>query len=122
MAVYSSEYEIDNVNYIHEGLVANPYAQWEIAHKRDLGFEMGIFKNLFTISVDFFDEYRDQMLVAPRSVTDAYRKQIQRAESRKSMKKHGIEIEAEFRKHVEPNLEYFMSRGIFGFQRKPGYL
>lgn len=111
--LYTTSYDIDNGNYIHEGLVANPYAQWEEAHKRDLGFEIGVFKNLFTLNVDLFDEYRDKMLLVPKSkpmlIGNKYKEQ-----NLGSLKKHGIEIEAEFRKQVTPQFEYYV-RGIFGF-------
>lgn len=111
--LFDNSYTEDNGNYIHEGLIANPSAKWELAHKRDIGFEFGVFKNLFTLNVDLFDEYRNNMLLPPKSVPMtagiSYKEQ-----NLGSMKKHGIEIEAEFRKTVTPNFEYFV-RGLFGF-------
>lgn len=111
--LYTSSYYKDPRGYIHEDLGANLYAQWERAHKRDIGFEMGLFKNTFTLNVDFFDEYRDKMLLTPKSVTmmigNSYKEQ-----NLGIVKKHGVEIEAEFRKSPSPNFTYFV-RGIFGF-------
>lgn len=111
--LYTSEYFKDDRGYIREDLGANQFAQWETAHKRDIGFEMGFLKNMFTFSVDFFDEYRDNMLVVPRSVTmllgNSYKEK-----NLGSMKKHGFEVEAEFRKTTSPNFEYYV-RGLFGF-------
>ena len=52
---------------IYEDKGANPTAQWEQARKRDLGLEIAVFKNLFTFNIDFFDEYRDKMLLTPQS-------------------------------------------------------
>jgi TonB-linked SusC/RagA family outer membrane protein len=111
--LYTSSYYRDDRNLIHEDLMANPVAQWERAHKRDIGFEMGLFKNVFTLNVDFFDEYRDNMLLTPKSTTFLIGngfKELNLGE----VKKHGVEIEAEYRKTVGSNFEYFV-RGIFGF-------
>jgi len=67
--LYTSSYFNDGRGYIREDLMANVNAQWEQAHKRDIGVEIGLFKNTFTLSVDLFDEYRNKMLLAPKSVT-----------------------------------------------------
>lgn len=91
----------------------NLNAQWERAHKRDIGFELGLFKNVFTLNVDLFDEYRDKMLLPPKSVTFLIGQNFKELNLGK-VKKHGIEIEAEFRKSPTPDFQYFF-RGIFGF-------
>ena len=110
--LYTASYFKDDRNYIREDLGANIAAQWELAHKRDLGFEFGLL-DVFTLSVDLFDEYRNKMLLTPRSVTmfvgNSF-KELNLGE----LKKHGIEVEAEFRKSPSPNFEYFV-RGLFGF-------
>jgi TonB-linked SusC/RagA family outer membrane protein len=111
--LYNSDYYKDNRGYIHEDLIPNLNAQWERAHKRDIGFEMGLFKNVFTLNVDLFDEYRDKMLLAPKSTTFLIGqgfKELNLGE----VKKHGIEIETEFRKAVTSNFEFFV-RGIFSW-------
>jgi len=111
--LYTASYFKDDRSYIREDLGANMSAQWEMAHKRDIGFEMGLFKNVFTLSVDFFDEYRNKMLLTPRSVTmfigNSF-KELNLGE----VKKHGFEVEAEFKKSPTPDFEYFV-RGLFGF-------
>jgi TonB-linked SusC/RagA family outer membrane protein len=111
--LYNSSYFKDDRGYIREDLGANMFAQWERAHKRDIGFEIGIFKNVFTLSVDFFDEYRDMMLLTPRSVTMFIGNSFKEL-NLGIVKKHGFEVEAEFRKNIGPNFEYFV-RGLFGF-------
>jgi TonB-linked SusC/RagA family outer membrane protein len=111
--LYTSAYSKDDRNYIKEDLMANPLSQWERAHKRDIGAEIGLFKNVFTLNIDFFDEYRDKMLLAPKSVTFLLGQGVKELNLGK-VKKHGIEVEAEFRKSVTPNFEYFV-RGIFGW-------
>ncbi len=111
--LYTSSYFKDDRGLIREDLMANTMAQWERARKRDLGFEMGFFKNTFSLNVDLFDEFRDKMLLAPKSVTFLIGVGSKELNLGK-VKKHGIEIEAEFRKPVTPNFEYFV-RGIFGW-------
>jgi TonB-linked SusC/RagA family outer membrane protein len=111
--LYNSSYFKDNGGYIREDMMANTMAQWERAHKRDLGIEMGLFKNLLTITVDGFDEYRDKMLLTPKSVTMLIGQSFKEINLGK-VKKHGIETEVEFRKRPTPQFEYFL-RGVFGW-------
>jgi len=111
--LYISDWFKDKTGYIEEDKGANTTAQWEEARKRDLGFELGIFKNTFRLSVDFFDEFRDNMLLSPRSVTFLVGNSFKDLNKGK-MKKHGIEVEAEFNKTTANKLNYFV-KGIFGF-------
>jgi TonB-linked SusC/RagA family outer membrane protein len=111
--LYTSSYFKDDRGYIREDLMANTMAQWERAHKRDIGVELAFFQNVFTLNVDWFNEYRDKMLLAPKSVTFMIGQGLKELNLGK-VKKHGIEIEAEFRKPVTPNFEYFI-RGIFSW-------
>ena len=111
--LYNSSYYKDGRGYIREDLMANTMAQWERAHKRDLGFEIGLFKNVFTLNVDLFDEYRDKMLLAPKSTTFLIGQGI-KEQNLGIVKKHGIEIETEFRKSLTPDFEFFV-RGIFSW-------
>jgi TonB-linked SusC/RagA family outer membrane protein len=111
--LYTSSYFKDNGGYIREDMMANTLAQWERSHKRDLGIEMGLFNNVITLSVDGFDEYRDKMLLTPKSVTMLIGQTFKEINLGK-VKKHGIEAEVEFRKSPTPNFEYFV-RGVFGW-------
>ena len=111
--LYMSDYFKDGSNYIREDKGANMNAKWEEARKRDVGVEVGLFKNQFTINIDLFDEYRNQMLLAPQSVTVIVGNSFKDLNLGK-MKKHGIEVELGFNKTTESNLNYFV-KGIFGF-------
>lgn len=115
--LYNSGYYTDNAGapgpYIHEDLGANTTAQWEEARKRDLGFEMGFFKNTLTFNVDLFDEYRSKMLLPPRSVTMLVGNSFKDL-NLGEMKKHGLEVEVEFNKTTATQLNYWV-KGIFGF-------
>jgi TonB-linked SusC/RagA family outer membrane protein len=46
-----------------EGTVANPNVHWEVAEKQDLGLELGIFKNLFSMMFDYYWEHRTDMFI-----------------------------------------------------------
>ncbi len=111
--LFVSEYYKDTRGYIHEDKGANITAQWEEARKRDLGVEIGVFRDVFTLSVDLFDEYRDKMLLEPRTVTMMVGNSFKDLNLGK-MKKHGIEVEAEFKKTTSSGLTYNV-KGIFGF-------
>ena len=111
--LYQSSYYKDDRGYIHEDMLSNPNAQWERAHKRDIGVELAFFNNKFTLNVDLFDEYRDKMLLTPKSVTFLVGNNVKELNLGK-VKKHGIEIEAEYRNRIGSDFEYFV-RGIFGF-------
>jgi TonB-linked SusC/RagA family outer membrane protein len=114
--LYISEYfttTVSSVPYIREDIGANTTAQWEEARKRDIGVEIGLFKNLFRLTVDLFDEQRSKMLLTPQTVTflvGTSFKDLNKGE----LKKHGLEIEAEFNKTTAFDLNYYI-RGIFGF-------
>src|SRR5690606_33329471 len=61
--LYISQYSTDPNGYLKEDPIANLVAQWEEAHKRDIGIEIGLF-NDFAITVDLFDEKRNKMLIS----------------------------------------------------------
>lgn len=110
--LYISEFTKSG-KYIVEDKAPNLTAQWEEAHKRDLGFEIGIFENLFSLTVDLFNEHRDKMLVTPKNVTMLVGQSFKEL-NLGSIKKHGFEIEAEFNKVRSANFNYFL-RAMFGF-------
>ncbi len=110
--LYKSDYTTSG-SYILEDKGANVNAQWEQARKRDLGFEIGIFKSMFNLSVDLFDEYRDKMLLSPRGVTMLVGNSFKDL-NLGSIKKQGFEVELEFNKTTSSQLNYFV-KGLFGF-------
>jgi TonB-linked SusC/RagA family outer membrane protein len=111
--LYISAYSKDSAGNIQEDAAANKNAQWETARKRDFGTEIGLFKNLFTFTVDLFDERREKMLLTPQTVTFLVGNSFKELNLGK-LKKHGIEVEAEFNKTTKRGLNYFV-RGVFGF-------
>lgn len=56
---------------IAEGQVANENAQWERSIKQDIGMELGFLKNnMFLVTLDFFKEKRDKILLSRQSIPD----------------------------------------------------
>ncbi|MEI7423287.1 MAG: TonB-dependent receptor [Prolixibacteraceae bacterium] len=110
--LYISDYYTSS-GVILEDKGANANAQWEQARKRDLGVEIGLFKNTFTVNVDLFNEYRNKMLLSPRNVTMLVGNSFKDL-NLGSMKKQGFEVELEFNKTTASKVTYY-SKGIFGF-------
>lgn len=111
--LYISDYS-QSGSAIYEDKVRNPYAQWEEARKRDFGIELGLFDNLITAHVDFFDEKRTHMLLDPKSNTVLIGNNGFKQLNRGEMKKHGIELELGFNKTLSNDLNYRL-KGIFGY-------
>jgi TonB-linked SusC/RagA family outer membrane protein len=112
--LYISNYSKDASGSIKEDPSANTVAQWEEARKRDLGIEFGFLKNELTFTIDLFNEHRYKMLIpisntVPMWVGNTY-KELNKGE----IKKHGIELEAEYRKKLNKDWMVFL-RGNFGF-------
>lgn len=110
--LYVSEFYTTG-QYIAEDIGANVDAQWEEARKRDIGFEMGFWDNMFRLSVDLYDEYRTNMLLEPQNETfllGTSFKDLNRGE----LKKHGFEIETEFNRTTGYGLNY-SARAMLGF-------
>jgi TonB-linked SusC/RagA family outer membrane protein len=110
--LYMSDYFLDLRGNICFDKGANTSAQWEEARKKDIGFEVAIFKNLFTFSVDLFDEQRTKMLLTPRSATFLIGNLFKDL-NLGSLKKHGMELEVEFNKTTANKTNYFI-KGNFG--------
>jgi len=110
--LYMNTYRVVGDNYVFDK-TANPDAQWEEAHKRDIGFELGVFKNQLRINVDLYDEYRSKMLLTPNNLNSTIAGQFKQM-NLGEMKKHGLELEIEFNKTLRNKFNYFV-RGNFGF-------
>lgn len=112
--LYISDYSKDPNGYIKEDPSANSIAQWEQAMKRDLGIEMGFFNNELTFGVDFFDEKRDKMLIGVSNNVPMWVGNSSKELNKGEIKKHGLEIEAEYNKSFANGFSFFV-RGNFGF-------
>ena len=61
-------FPLQSYTYIQEGTIPVLDATWETAIKQNLGFEMGFFRNQITLSIDLFNERREDILQTRRSV------------------------------------------------------
>lgn len=111
--LYMSEYTKDG-SKIYEGKVPNVSAQWEEAHKRDIGVEIGILDDMFTFGIDLYDEYRSKMLLTTKSSTPLIGNNGFKQLNLGAMKKHGLDIEVGFNKRTGYGLEYRLN-GMISF-------
>lgn len=111
--LYLSPYTKDARSYYWEDQGANPNAQWEEARKKDIGIEMGLFKDKLSLVVDLFDEQRDKMLLVPKSVTMLVGNSFKEL-NLGQVKKHGIEIELGWNKQVNNDFSYNL-KAIAGY-------
>lgn len=91
-----------------EGPIANYAAQWEVSLKKNLGFEFGIFENLFTLSVDLFDEKRDKILMVPANLIPSWGVFSTKDQNIGETKNHGYEIDLMFNKRLSNGFRYFI--------------
>lgn len=112
--LYMSEFSTDSNGYIVEDKIANTSVQWEQAMKRDLGIEMGFLKDDLLLSVDLFDEKRDKMLISVDNSTPMWIGNTSKELNRGKIKKHGIELEASYRKRLNKDWTIFVG-GNFSF-------
>lgn len=112
--LYISEYSKDGNGYIVEDKGANLFVQWEEALKRDLGIEMGFLNGDLTVNVDLFDEHRSKMLISVNNNTPIWVGNSSKELNKGEIKKHGIEIEADYNKRVSSNFRYHIG-GNFSF-------
>jgi TonB-linked SusC/RagA family outer membrane protein len=53
-----------------EGTTGNPNVTWETSLKRNIGFEMNVFKDKIKLVADVFDELRDDILATPQTISN----------------------------------------------------
>ena len=96
---------------IIEENAANINAKWERAVKQDLGLEMAFLKNnMFVLTVDFFKEHRDQILLDRQSVP-AWFGVGMKQQNLGETKTHGYEIELKYQ-HTAGKFYYWLKPTI----------
>jgi len=94
-----------NVNspyaWYKESVVGNPDIHWEKARKNNFGVEMGLFKDLFSITYDYFTEYRSDILLvgSSRSIPPFFGA-VPPSANVGEVKSHGQELEIKFDKRM----------------------
>lgn len=97
---------------IKEGKVPNYDARWERSIKNNLGLEFGFLENMFTLSVDLFNERRDGILMDRIAVPGWFGQELQK-QNIGATKVHGYEIEAGYRNKIN-KINYWL-RANFNF-------
>lgn len=93
-----------------EGVIANPGARWETAHKQNLGIEMAIMKNLFQLNIDLFKEHRYDMYISSEDrVVPSYFGISPPGGNLGELKSEGLELEFKVSKAFSPDLHFRLS-------------
>lgn len=90
-----------------EPVIANPLATWEKAHQTNLGFDIAVLKNKFSLSVDRFFEYRTDILMTPNSVPGLIGIGLS-DQNIGITKKNGWEFDFAYRQKVNKNWDYYL--------------
>lgn len=101
---------------IQQGAIANPFAQWEVARKLNLGFETEFFKGLFGITFDYFNEFRNKILTDIGAVKPDYVGAGFKVANIGETENKGFEIELKHNLTINKNLSYYV-RGNFTYNR-----
>lgn len=101
-----------NITPIVEGAVANENATWERAKKQDLGVELGFLKNnKFLLTMDFFKENRDQILLSRLSIPDWFGVSAKQ-QNLGATETLGYEIELKYTGGNREGLKYWTKAGV----------
>lgn len=96
-----------NRTSIIEEAAANINATWEVATKRDIGFELAFMKNeMFVLTMDFYDEKREGILLSRNSVP-AWAGIQPKKMNLGSTKTKGYEIELKFQ-YATPDNDWYV--------------
>ena len=92
--------------------MGNPYIQWENALQNNFGIDMGLFKNLLSLTVEIFNEDRtDQMIAGANRAIPAYFGFTPPPANLGRVKSKGFEIELRIDKRL-PNLRLWSTLAI----------
>ncbi len=96
-----------------ESMVGNPNIHWEQALKQNYGLEMGLFKNMISITTDYFTEDRTDILIAGSSIRNipSFFGIAPPTANLGRVKANGYEIELKFDKRVR-DFGYYAAFGI----------
>lgn len=96
-----------------QSVIGNPDIQWETALKANLGFEMGFWKNLFTLDIDMYTEDRTDILLSgsQRNIPSFFG-QTPPSANLGQVKSKGIEIELGFNKKINNNVSTWANLSI----------
>ena len=96
-----------------ETVVGNPFLQWEVAVKQNIGLELGLLNNLFNVNLDLFREDRDKIFMSSdmRNIPH-YFGAAPVAANLGETESYGYELELLFRKTTQQGLTYYGSYSL----------
>jgi TonB-linked SusC/RagA family outer membrane protein len=98
---------------IRQGDIANYDVNWEVARKSNIGFESEFLRGLFGLTVDYFYEYRDKILVKEvADITPAYVGAAFKPANLGIVENRGFEVELNHRKNIGKNFSYFAKGNV----------
>lgn len=102
----SAQHYADNspYTYFREGVIGNPDLRWESSNKANIGFEMAILKNMFSIDLDVFQENRYDIIIpnTDRAVPDFFGFNPADVNLGETVVK-GLEVAVNFKKRITDN-------------------
>lgn len=94
-----------NTNSIYtwykQSRIGNPFIRWETAKKQNVGAEMGFFRDMISVNLDYFTEHRTDILVDNRRDIPDYFGAAAPASNTGEVKARGYEIEAKFNHKID---------------------
>jgi outer membrane receptor protein involved in Fe transport len=104
------------VEGIRADKIANPDAKWETGRKFNAGLETAFWKNRITFSVDYFNEYRSDILTNVAVATPAFVGAVFANANIGKTLNQGIEVELSGNYQISREFSVF-ARGNFSFAR-----
>lgn len=106
---------LSNNHTIVESFFGNPNLQWETAKKINLGLEVGLFNSL-DITVDVFDEKRDNVLIYKQTTPNliGVSQSTIAPFNMGKVDNHGYEIEVTYNKSISKDL-FVIAKGNFNY-------
>lgn len=99
--------------FYRQSVVGNPDIQWETAVKNNLGLELGILKNLFSLNFDYFTENRtDILLSGSQRNVPAFFGATPPSANLGHVKSKGFEIQLGFNKELNKNVKLWADLSI----------
>ena len=113
-AMFGNSTSTSYTGYI-EGKLGNPLVTWETATKQNLGFELAMFKNRFSLNGDVFKEDRKDILSTRNSLPIHVATVTQDVFNLGRVKNHGFELEAKWQQDIG-KFNYYIG-GNYSFAR-----
>lgn len=102
---------------INQGLLGNPNISWEVAEKKNIGIDIGLFNDL-SISFDYFTEHRTDILISRGTVPEFQGVPLGNIPKANMgiVNNRGFEIEARWNKALSKNFS-INATGNFSFNK-----